>query len=109
MQSVYMFSRMSNLIYLLPVTYLTVWLLIGSHSATSRRVWYYLSELILAGIKTLPKAKGQTHMCILFVSPFEVLHLHLVPTQRHVLGHRALPDSALKGNTACRGSEQQWP
>lgn len=37
---------MSNLIYLLPVTYLTMWLLIGSHSAISRQVQYYLSELI---------------------------------------------------------------
>lgn len=82
-QSVHIFfSRMSNMIYLLPVTCL-MWLLIGSHSAISRQVQYYLSELIWAGKKHYPMLTEQNHMLhtkSLFLFPFEVLHLYLVLT-----------------------------
>lgn len=56
--SLYMFfSRMSNLIYFLPKTYLTMWLLTGSHLAISRQTQYYLSEPTWAGLKRSPKIK----------------------------------------------------
>ena len=50
--SLYMFfSRMSNLIYFLPKTYLTMWLLTGSHLAISRQTQYYLSEPTMGRFK----------------------------------------------------------
>lgn len=68
----HIFSRMSNMIYLLPVTCL-VWFSIGRHSAISRQVQYYLPELIWAGRKRLPTANWEqpytAYKVICFFSP----------------------------------------
>jgi hypothetical protein len=83
-----------------------MWLLIGSHSAISRQAWYYLSELILAGIKR-SKAENKPTYCIpsCFLSPFKVLKLAPQTHSRH----RAQRNSALKGNSACEEVSPQWP
>lgn len=46
-----LFSCMSNLAYLLTVTYLITWLLIDRHLDVSRQVHSYLSEFNLTGMK----------------------------------------------------------
>lgn len=100
----------SNMIYLLPVTCL-MWLSIGSHSAISRQVQYYLSELIWAGIKRLPMAnQEQNHTAIqsnLLLFPIEVLHLYLVLT------HNCYQDT-VHSQLSSQGIlpvevSQQWP